>query len=95
MFPVHLPDAWLMVKSTREAQKDAIHPTPVFELLGLALEDFVDKAMERTGRAMGNGHVMEISWNYISLYFIEPCKIQTYCIYILYLMCILWTYSLL
>lgn len=26
-----------------QAQKDAIHPTPVFELLGLALEDFVDK----------------------------------------------------
>ena len=27
-----------------QAQKDAIHPTPVFELLGLALEEFVDKA---------------------------------------------------
>ncbi|CAJ1418173.1 unnamed protein product [Effrenium voratum] len=26
-----------------QAQKDAIHPTPVFELLGMALEDFVDK----------------------------------------------------
>ncbi|CAK9008205.1 Hypothetical protein (Fragment) [Durusdinium trenchii] len=26
-----------------QAQKDAIHPTPVFELLGLALEEFVDK----------------------------------------------------
>ena len=53
MFPVHLPDAWLMVKSTREAQKDAIHPTPVFELLGLALEDFVDKAMERNREGHG------------------------------------------
>ena len=26
-----------------QAQKDAIHPTPVFELLGLALEEFVDR----------------------------------------------------
>lgn len=25
------------------AQKDAIHPTPIFELLGLALEEFVDR----------------------------------------------------
>ena len=29
--------------SSLEAQKDAIHPTPVFELLGLALEEFVDR----------------------------------------------------
>ena len=43
---VFLSHCWVMLCPNRcEAQKDAIHPTPVFELLGLALEEFVDKVV--------------------------------------------------
>ena len=69
MFPVHLHDrcgfdsrlALGPMGALPQAQKDAIHPTPVFELLGLALEEFVDKAIESQRDSLGpTGLSMEL-----------------------------------